>query len=330
MLKRHRFKIIFCLISLSAYFLISAVTDRKPPYATITNGLIHAGLYLPDTNKGYYRAARFDWSGIISDLEYGDHHYYGQWFPKYDPKINDAIMGPVEAFDPIGFEDAKSGETFLKIGVGELIRPDSMPYNFMRYYGIANSGKWNVKTSTDGVEFRQVLKGRAHSYEYTKMIKLEKGKPVMVISHTLKNTGDKTIETSVFDHNFFVIDSQLTGDGFVITFPCVPKEKVNVELEDYARLQNNQLIFLKSLNGRSVSFKDITNGNGADYNIIVENHNTGAGVKITADRGISKLVFWSWTKTVCPEPYIKINVQPGATFTWSINYEYYNCNIVKK
>jgi len=46
-------------------------------------------------------------------------------------------------------------------------------------------------------------------------------------------------------------------------------------------------------------------------------------VKITADRRISKLVFWSAEKTICPEPYISIHLEPGQTFTWNITYEYY-------
>src|ERR1700754_338807 len=85
---------------LSALFTVSAITDDSPPGAEITNGLIRAHLYLPDVDKGYYRAMRFDWSGVISDLQYKDHSYYGLWYQKYDPLINDAIMGPVEAYDP--------------------------------------------------------------------------------------------------------------------------------------------------------------------------------------------------------------------------------------
>src|ERR1035438_5190147 len=69
-----------------------------PPTAEISNSTIHAKLYLPDATDGYYRATRFDWSGVISSLEWNGHKYFGQWFPRYDPKLHDAIMGPVEEF----------------------------------------------------------------------------------------------------------------------------------------------------------------------------------------------------------------------------------------
>src|SRR5262245_41916524 len=70
----------------------------EPPQAEITNGIVRARLYLPDPQDGYYRGTRFDWSGQISRLEYKGHNYFGKWFDRYDPKLHDAIMGPVEEF----------------------------------------------------------------------------------------------------------------------------------------------------------------------------------------------------------------------------------------
>lgn len=55
-----------------------------------------------------------------------------------------------------------------------------------------------------------------YKYEYHKTIKLTKGKSELVLMHTLKNTGKKTIETTVYNHNFLVIDKQLTGPGIVV------------------------------------------------------------------------------------------------------------------
>lgn len=311
--------IIFCLLSV---LVIGAVSFTKSPETEITNGLIKAHLYLPDPTNGYYRGSRFDWSGVIASLEYKGHSYFGQWFNKYSPTIHDAIMGPVEAFDPIGYDEAKAGESFVKVGIGELTKPDDSLYNFGKFYPIVNNGKWNVKKKSDEVRFSHELKGREYSYEYKKTIKLVKNKPIMILIHTLKNTGKKTIETTVFNHNFFVIDKQPTGPGFEVTFPFTITEKVE-RMPDYAEVRDNKLIFLKELNNRNVSMKDVTSGRGSTYNIRVDNRNTGAGVKITGDQPISKIVFWSAGKTVCPEPYIKIKINPGKEFSWNITYEYY-------
>jgi hypothetical protein len=60
-----------------------------------------------------------------------------------------------------------------------------------------------------------------------------------------------------------------------------------------------------------------------DYNFRIENIKSGAGVKITGDQPIVKFVFWASPKTVCPEPFIQIKVEPGKEITWKIFYEYY-------
>ncbi|MBS1604417.1 MAG: hypothetical protein JST42_17260, partial [Bacteroidetes bacterium] len=115
------------------------------------------GLYLPDTAVGYYRATRFDWSGVMPVVEYKGHRFVTQWFPKYGPKIHDAILGPVESFSPVGY--GVSGDRFVQIGVGLLQRLDTMKYNPFRYYPIVDAGKWTVKRSRMKVVFRQVLEG---------------------------------------------------------------------------------------------------------------------------------------------------------------------------
>ena len=117
-------KKIHLLVCLFSCLMISAMPPEKFPEAEITNGLIHAHLYLPDSREGYYQATRFDWSGVISSLQHEGHSFYGQWFEKYSPTTHDAIMGPVEEFAQIGYSEATFGESFLKIGVGMLSKPD--------------------------------------------------------------------------------------------------------------------------------------------------------------------------------------------------------------
>ena len=305
--------------------MISAIPPEKFPEAEITNGLIRAHFYLPDSKTGYYQATRFDWSGVIKSLEYEGHSFYGQWFDKYSPTTHDAIMGPVEEFAPVGYSEAKSGESFLKIGVGTLSKPDESAYNSFKYYSISNPGKWKIKKKADQIQFVQELNDSEYSYKYCKTLSLTKGKPELVLTHSLKNTGKKTIETTVYNHNFLVIDRQLTGPGFVVKFPENVKG-TGRGIGEIAQIQDSKLIFLRELkNGESVYCSGLQglNNNTPDYNLIVENTNTGAGVRIRCDQPMLKLVFWASFKTVCPEPYIQIKVEPGKEFSWKISYEYY-------
>src|ERR1700733_12819430 len=76
----------------------SAAMQTDCPKAEISNGAVQAVLYLPDAQKGYYRASRFDWSGVVPCLAYKGHTYFGVGFEHYDPMLADAIAGPVEEF----------------------------------------------------------------------------------------------------------------------------------------------------------------------------------------------------------------------------------------
>jgi len=322
---QHTLKKTHLLVCLFSFLMISAIPPEKFPEAEITNGLIRAHFYLPDSKDGYYQATRFDWSGVISSLEYEGHSFYGQWFEIYSPTTHDAIMGPVEEFAPVGYSVAKSGDSFLKIGVGTLSKPEESAYNSFELYTIANPGKWKIKKKADQIQFVHELNDSEYSYKYSKTLRLTKGKPELVLSHSLINTGKKTIETTVYNHNFLVIDKQLTGPGYVVNFP------VNVKgtgrgFGEIAHLQDDKLIFLRELHqGESVYCNGLLglNNDIPDYNLIVENIKTGAGVRIRCDQPMLKLVFWASLKTVCPEPYIQIKVEPGKEFNWKISYEYY-------
>jgi hypothetical protein len=60
-----------------------------------------------------------------------------------------------------------------------------------------------------------------------------------------------------------------------------------------------------------------------DYDIRVENRKTGAGVRQTGDRPMSKLHLWSIRTTVCPEAFIDLRIEPGKESSWRIAYEFY-------
>ena len=300
------------------------LTGFAQPEAEISNGLIHARIYLPDSVNGYYRSTRFDWSGVMPSLEYAGHSYFGQWFPKYSPTVNDAIMGPVESFSPLGYNDAAVGGTFVEIGVGVLKRPDSAAYSPFRYYPIVDAGVWEVKCDKRQVQFRHTLRG----YVYTKTETLTKGKPQLVIVHRLRNTGSRPIETDVFDHNFFVTDSQTVAPGIGLSFPFALSAEQARGLGDLAAIRGDSISILRAFGARE-SVYAVLHGYGntaADYDIRLENHITGAAVRIRADRPFSKLVYWGSVKTLCPEPYIHVSVAPGETFTWTLYYDFYTVN----
>jgi len=298
----------------------------KFPEAEITNGLIKAKLYLPDPKKGYYQGTRFDRSGNMPALEYKGHTYFGQWFTKYSPEIHDVIMGPVEDFTPIDYSESMPGENFLKIGVGILSKPDMELYDFSRLYPVINPGKWKVKAGYDQVTFIHELKDKKYSYRYEKNVKLSKGKPELMLSHILKNTGKEVIDTSVYDHNFFMIDQQPIGPGYVVRLPYTIESEGVDNSSDFSAVRGNELVYLRLVGpGEDINYFNLAgySPDVSDYDIRIENRIADAGVRITCDQPILKLAFWCCATTLCPEPYITIKVYPGEEMTWKIRYEFY-------
>jgi hypothetical protein len=174
------------------------------------------------------------------------------------------------------------------------------------------------------VEFTQDLSDTdGYSYVYTKTIKLVENKPEMVIEHNLRNTGRKPIASSVYEHNFYMLDHLPAGPDYSVRFPFdIHPES---DLKGAAEARGKELTYLKEVQGRQsvTTWIDGFGGTDRDYDIRVENRKAGIGVRQTSDQPMSKLNFWSIRTTVCPEAYIDLAVEPGDDTSWRINYEFY-------
>ena len=308
--------------------LLMSAADSFPE-ASISNGLIKARFYLPDAERGYYRGTRFDWAGVIPSLEYKGHNYFGVWFDKYDPKLHDAITGPVEEFyfkdAALGYAEAKAGETFVRIGVGVLRKPEEPKFDRFHTYEVVDGGKWTVNAHRESVDFRHRLADKAsgYAYDYHKTVRLVAGKPEMVIEHVLKNVGTKAIETDVYNHNFFVIDGQQTGPDLSVTFPFDPK--ATRDLGGMAELRGRELGY-KRIVGHDEHVMTEIEGFGpglGDHSFKVENRKSGAGLQVSGDQPMSKLLFWCGWKVLSPENYVSMKIEPGGEFRWMVRYEFY-------
>jgi len=321
----------------------SNIANAQTPQTEISNGVIKAQIYLPDAVKGYYRGTRFDWSGAVGSLEYKGHDYYGSWFTKFEAGVHDfvfrgqeivagecsAIRGPVEEFsveEPLGYDEAKPGQTFVKIGVGVLRKPDDRKYDNYRLYDIVDSGNWRAHSKPDSVEFVQRIEdpSSGYSYVYTKVVRLVPGKPEMIVGHSLKNTGKRAIQTSVFCHNFLVLDKQPIGPDFVISVPFDIKTSEPPDRK-LAEISGKEILYRKQLEGEETVALPVQ-GFGktdADYSITVENKRIGAGMTVTGDRPLADMALWSIRSVLAMEPFVGISIEPGHEFDWKYHYSYY-------
>jgi hypothetical protein len=197
-------------------FVSAKGSDKTYPVVVLSNDLIELTVLLPDENRGYYRSTRFDWSGIVAQVEYGKHSFFQDWrgyngtihAGDHDPLKPGTATGTAEEFrNPLGYEEAKPGDPFLKIGVGILKREDMKPYHWDVPYQIIEAGTWQIIEKEKSISFIQEMKTDfGYAYEYEKIIVLSEGESEFKIVHTLKNIGDKHIHANPYCHNFFQFD----------------------------------------------------------------------------------------------------------------------------
>ncbi|HEX4771801.1 MAG TPA: hypothetical protein VH351_13265 [Bryobacteraceae bacterium] len=329
--------------SLAVAFLalsLMPIDAAEPPTASISNEHIAAQLYLPDARSGFYRGTRFDWSGVIYSLRFAGHEYYGPWFTKTNPRVHDfvyegadivagpcsAITGPVNEFKPVGWDDATPGGTFVKIGIGALRKPNARPYDNYHLYEIADPGKWTVEKKADAIEFTHTLTDSSSGigYVYRKNVELVSGTPQMLLRHTLKNTGTRTIETTVYNHNFLVLNHRHTGAGFAITLPFQihsPKPP-NSRL---AEIRGNQIVYLNTLMGHDTVATPIQGFTGDlnDNRFRIENSAVGVGMSAHTNCPLAEESLWSIRSVIAVEPFIAISIAPGGEFAWTTTYDYF-------
>lgn len=305
----------------------SNIPHLDHPHVALRSGDLRLVVFLPDANTGYYRAQRFDWSGVIGCASYKGHSYWGQWFRRYDPDVNDSITGPVEEFraedGAQGYSSAQPGGTFVKIGVGVLRKTSNAPYRFGDSYPIVDTGHWSVHVDKRSVTFQQRLTSPdGVNYLYTKKLILSRDGSMLTLHHTLKNLGGTPLVTDVYDHDFFMLDGQPTGLGFVLhlAFDPVPQ----TPLEPGATVKGRDIVYQKELQPGDTVASYLTGygSSASDYDIRLENKNTHTGIEQTGTMPISRFYLWSIHTTVCPEAYIHLDIPPGTTGKWDIHYHF--------
>lgn len=330
---------------------IQVFPTQSFPSTTISNGLIEAKIFLPDVDHGFYRATRFDWSGIVGSLTYEGHDYYEPWFykidynatergkPNYDFGYDDggvvsapftAMVGPGEEFNTnrgaLGFNEAAVGGTFIKIGVGVERKADDARFDHSRSYEVVDHGKWTVKKTKNSITFTQVLSDSSsgYGYVYTKKLTLIQGQPVMIIEHILKNTGTKAIDTTVYNHNMFTLDNIPPGPGLVVKFPFEIKTTRPPD-PNFAVIDGHEIRYIKTLTGTDRVTSSITGfgTTSADYDWTEENDRIGAGVHIQGDQPFTSIALWSIRTVMAIEPYNTFHIEPGGDAQWKLKYTYF-------
>ena len=176
------------------------------------------------------------------------------------------------------------------------------------------------------MEFTQELTdpSTGYGYIYHKTVRLVKGKPEMVLEHSLKNTGHRTIQSTVYNHNFLVLDKQPPGPDFSLTVPFQIHSS-QPPVKELAEIRGNQLVYLahSGYHDQVATPLEGFTDSPKDYEIRIENHRVGAGMLIRGDHPLSSEGLWSIRSVLSVEPFVAMTLEPGAEFSWEVSYQYY-------
>jgi len=316
-----RIWIAISVISLST----SAMRAEDYPAHTLKSDELTVKVYLPDAKTGFYRGARFDWSGVFG-VDFGKHKIFGPWKDKHDPKNNDDIVGPCEEFgsgfsSPLNYKEAKVGERFLKIGVGELEKQKEDKYRFFHNYKIAKAGEWTTEKSDAKISFAQTIKTDfGYAYKYTKILLLDGA--TLRIQHVLENTGDKAIGTDCYNHNFFNVNGDHVGKNYRLDFPFEPKDsKIEKDSNPVAKWSGKSLTFTDTLEKGQI-YHELGGFEGKPAGVTMKHLPSGVSVRVTGDHPASRYNVWGIKTVICPEPFIQLDIAPGKRAVWGWKYEF--------
>ena len=354
---------------------------------SLESPIMSARVFMPLSGKGdsahdkFYLGSRFEHGSMIGDMIFGgNREVYGRslWRTPHDPTWPESGVGLASEFGcgdngatcvgkgditngVLGYDTAKVGEPFLKIGVGALIKgscPDctagddgSYQYKFNSPYKFYRPPSWKVLPSPDPNELTFVSEESLGDvgYRIQKTIRLDGS--VLTVRSLLSNLGKKQFTTPWYSHHFFTGEQDPVGPGY----------KLDLGVSEYA-LQTPTPVFKQpGLGSWSKDINDYVNVSMArDGSISMELKKViSEGVRLKAeflDENIITLTDGTFTLhapngisvsekipelqtqsrnpfiyaynvymergTISPEPIILLYLQPGETTVWTQNLKF--------
>lgn len=198
-----------------------------------------ARVFLPaksPEDAAYYKGTRFDWSTQIGSVTVGPHLAFGHDFWRglpHDASSSEGGVGLACEFGSgdfgafcakgdlnydagaqnglLGFDEAKEGDAFVKIGVGKLVKDAEAVWNLFGTYAFAEHPVWDVKVegkSSVSMSQEVVLNEK---WGYRLQTKISAEGSTLKIETTLTNLGSEKIVTPHYSHNFLSVDRRGIG-----------------------------------------------------------------------------------------------------------------------
>ena len=277
-----------------------------------------------------YRNPRFDWTGKIVSIKFkkipvttienktvDNDLFYGK-----------GLYNEFGIDSALGFNEAKTGDWFHKIGIG-LLKKDHNQYKFDNQYKI-KPATFRVSKKSNVILIRCTSDQiNGYSYVLTKQIELLDCK--LKINYSLLNTGEKKIVTDEYTHNFIAMNDASAATNNLLKFPFQLKPLLfeeNVNPENKVVLGVDHIAF-KSTPKEQFYFSNLSGSESIEASWELINHKTCIGLKETGNFKTNKINLWGWEHVISPELFVRIDIAPQETQEWSRTYDFYQASPIQ-
>lgn len=305
------------LVFLATIVGCGAKNARAVPF---TLGNSHFRVQISIENAALRRkfGPRFDNTANVSQVWLDGHSFLG------GPGLADefGLMG----VGVLGFAEARAGETFLKIGVGQLVRSKDLNYGFWNSYPVARLLAVKVQASPQRLTVQQdapVTQGYAYRYRKSYLVGVRTG--TLEIRYTLRNTGQKAFEFEQYNHNWFTFDGQKANPSwFVAPRFALGNAKAASWLDRRVETPGLARLGIKSGSITPGNYDPPLALSHAENALVVGDERSGQRVGVRGNFPISHFALFANPDALCPEVFVRRRLLPGKTTTWKRSYRFTN------
>ena len=296
-------------------------SETRAGQFVLKNPRLTATLMVPDQPSSAYAGPRYESGGIVMQVALDGRHTFLGKEGRGERLGGFGLIEEMGMHKAIGYEDAKPGEPFLRLGVGLVARGARPDFFFFEAFPFVERFRWDVAVAERSAAFVQVGKPfRGTAYRYEKRVVLDPEQPALRFEHALANTGEKPIETDQYCHNYFRFDDAPPGPDYVIEmeFPLEPQGKVNPPMV----AEGKTVTFGELLKGAAYGRFNGQPPTASGHRFRAFHKANGLEVIVGGDFPIAFAACYADTFAVSPEAFCAIRVKPGQTFRWTRTYAF--------
>ena len=270
---------------------------------------------LPNEN---YNFSRFDWTGKIANVKFQNISLSGLESAdvRNENHFGKGFYNEFGIDNALGFDEAKSGEWFHKIGVG-LLKKEGDKYLFHKHYETKPAKFISVLESN--CVFMTCKSEYVNGYSYVLKKEVELFENKFKVKYYLQNTGEKVIITNEYCHNFISVNKDLIGSNYKLKFPFQLKPEQFIEHLNPERKVNMEqhAVKFESTANKPFFFSNLSGNNTIDAAWELINMTENIRIRETGNFQTNKVNLWGCKHVISPELFINLNIKPGQTAEWT-------------